>query len=116
MWLNHHEATEKHSEAMNKMTEHSEAMNKMTELFNKLNDKIDKLSQTQPQIFPNVKHNQLNNSANSDHHHEYNMFEEEQLNEVELEISSHEGYSVELPRSRDSEINHENYRVEKPKE
>ena len=30
MWLNHHEATKKHNEAMNKMTEHSEAMNNMT--------------------------------------------------------------------------------------
>ena len=44
------------------------------------------------------------------------MFEKEQLNEVEFEISSHENYSVEIPRSRDSEINHESYRAEKPRE
>ena len=44
------------------------------------------------------------------------MFEKEQLKEVELEISSHENYSVEIPRSRDSEINHENYRAKKPRE
>ena len=47
MWLNHHEATENHSEAMKKMTE----------LFDKLNDKIYKISQTQEPIFPNVEHN-----------------------------------------------------------
>ena len=33
-----------------------------------------------------------------------------------MEISSHEGYTFEPPRSRDSEINHENYRAEKPRE
>ena len=65
MWLNRHKATENHSEAMKKMTE----------LFDKLNYKIDKISQTQEPIFPNVEHNQLNNSANSNHNHEYNMFE-----------------------------------------
>ena len=56
IWLNHSEATENHSQAMQKMTE-----------------LCDKISQTQRPIFPNMEHNQHNNSTdsgNSEEHHE----------------------------------------------
>ena len=76
-----------------KCMEAKENLKKVMQKFNAIMEKLDLM---QKPIVPNIEHSQLNNSANSDHHHEYNMFKKEQLNEVELEISSHENYSIEL--------------------
>ena len=95
---------------------HREAIDNQNKAMQKINAMLNEFNLTQKPIVPNIEYNQLNNSTNLDHNHEYKMLEKEQFNEVELEISSHENYSIELPRSRDSKINHQNYRAEKPRE
>jgi len=70
IWLKQMEAKDKENKILQKF---NAIMNNMTELYSKLNDKIDKLSQTQSPISPNREQNhQINfaDSGNSEEHQE----------------------------------------------